>query len=251
MKSYSGKIVIIGAENFLHRLLTRRFRILGYKVFSASDDKTRVIFLKNNLPDLFICVRFSTKIVSSGFHPSITKLSTIPTVILTPNDILAPKKKSPTELEYHLVKPVSLQRLESLVNFILLPPSAKQPDFFHKRQKIFYLNNLIVDLTQKQVFRKNVKLDLTGTEFNLLRLFVTNIGKSLTRSTILSKIWDYIPERDVDTRLIDVHISRLRSKIEENPRKPNLIITIRGIGYKLNPSKTEFFYKTPTGPIKK
>ena len=61
--------------------------------------------------------------------------------------------------------------------------------------------------------------------------------KSLSRSAILVNIWGYIPERDVDTRLIDVHISRLRSKIEETPSKPNLIITVRGIGYMLNPSK--------------
>lgn len=122
MKSYSGKIVIIGAENFLHRLLTRRFRILGYKVFSASDDKTRVIFLKNNLPDLFICVRFSTKIVSSGFHPSITKLSTIPTVILTPNDILAPKKKIANRIRISSCKTRFITKIRKLGKFYTSTP---------------------------------------------------------------------------------------------------------------------------------
>jgi OmpR family response regulator RpaB len=78
---------------------------------------------------------------------------------------------------------------------------------------------------------------LTVIQFNLLKLLTDNIGKGLKRSTILFHIWGYIPERDVDTRLIDVHISRLRSKIEETPNKPDLIITVRGVGYMLNPSK--------------
>jgi OmpR family response regulator RpaB len=66
----------------------------------------------------------------------------------------------------------------------------------------------------------------------VLELLLENTGNYLSRTKILDNIWGYTPERHVDTRIVDVHISRLRAKIEENPRTPDLIITARGKGYK-------------------
>ena len=60
---------------------------------------------------------------------------------------------------------------------------------------------------------------------------IENAGNTLSRLTILENIWGYIPERYTDTRLIDVYISKLRLKIEENSRNPDLILTVRGVGY--------------------
>ena len=68
-------------------------------------------------------------------------------------------------------------------------------------------------------------------EFNLLELLVTKAGERLSRSMILDRVWGYTPERYLDTRVVDVHISRLRSKLEEDPSNPDLIITARGTGY--------------------
>ena len=53
----------------------------------------------------------------------------------------------------------------------------------------------------------------------------------MSRERILANVWGFTPERDIDTRVVDVHISRLRSKLEKNPKDPDLIITIRGVGY--------------------
>jgi OmpR family response regulator RpaB len=74
-------------------------------------------------------------------------------------------------------------------------------------------------------------MKLTETEFDLLELLIENAGKTLSRLTILENIWGYTPERYIDTRLVDVYISKLRLKIEENPRNPDLILTVRGVGY--------------------
>ena len=60
---------------------------------------------------------------------------------------------------------------------------------------------------------------------------IYNNGKTLSRLTILDNVWGYTPERDIDTRIVDVHISRLRTKIEDDPRRPDLIVTVRGLGY--------------------
>ena len=78
---------------------------------------------------------------------------------------------------------------------------------------------------------KYSKVKLTGIEYSLLELLIDNPGKQLSRSKILNNVWGYTPERYVDTRIVDVHISRLRSKLELDPVNPELIITVRGIGY--------------------
>jgi OmpR family response regulator RpaB len=65
-----------------------------------------------------------------------------------------------------------------------------------------------------------------------LKLFIEHSGKELSRTMILENVWGYKPERSVDTRIVDVNISRLRSKIEENPSDPDLILTVRGLGYR-------------------
>lgn len=72
---------------------------------------------------------------------------------------------------------------------------------------------------------------LTGIEFSLLELLITNAGERLSRAYILDTVWGYTPERYLDTRVVDVHISRLRSKLEIDPGKPDLILTARGTGY--------------------
>ena len=74
-------------------------------------------------------------------------------------------------------------------------------------------------------------IKLTPIEFKLLSLLIHNAGNELSRKTILDNLWGYTPERYVDTRIVDVHISRLRSKLENNPSNPDLILTIRGVGY--------------------
>jgi OmpR family response regulator RpaB len=66
----------------------------------------------------------------------------------------------------------------------------------------------------------------------LLQLLITNAGKNLSRIDILNNVWGYTPERLIDLRVVDVHISRLRRKLEDNPKTPELILTIRGAGYR-------------------
>ena len=74
-------------------------------------------------------------------------------------------------------------------------------------------------------------------EFKLLHLLITKAGENLTRAFILNTIWGYVPDRYSEIRVVDIYISRLRSKIEENPAKPNLILTVRGIGYRFQSLK--------------
>ena len=88
-----------------------------------------------------------------------------------------------------------------------------------------------VDLNKRQVYKNNTRVRLTGMEFSLLELLVSRSGQAFSRADILQEVWGYTPERHVDTRVVDVHISRLRAKLEADPSIPDLILTARGTGY--------------------
>jgi OmpR family response regulator RpaB len=68
-------------------------------------------------------------------------------------------------------------------------------------------------------------------EFNLLELLISRSGEPISRLDMLEKVWGYKPERSSDSRVVDVHISRLRAKLEDDPENPELILTARGLGY--------------------
>jgi OmpR family response regulator RpaB len=68
-------------------------------------------------------------------------------------------------------------------------------------------------------------------EFSLLELLVSRSGEPFSRSEILQEVWGFTPAHSVDTRVVDVHISRLRAKLEDDPSNPELILTARGAGY--------------------
>jgi OmpR family response regulator RpaB len=92
-------------------------------------------------------------------------------------------------------------------------------------------NFLKVDFNRRQVYKSDERIRLTGMEFSLLELLISKSGQAFSRSEILQEVWGYTPERHVDTRVVDVHISRLRAKLEVDPSNPDLILTARGTGY--------------------
>jgi two-component system response regulator RegX3 len=93
-----------------------------------------------------------------------------------------------------------------------------------------------VDTDQRRVFVRGEEIHLRRKEFELLHLLVENAGRVLTRDVLIDRIWgsDYIG----DTKTLDVHIKRLRSRVEEDPSEPALITTVRGVGYRfVDPSR--------------
>ena len=96
---------------------------------------------------------------------------------------------------------------------------------------VIQVGDLRIDTNKRQVYSGDERIRLTGMEFSLLELLVSRSGEPFSRGEILKDVWGYTPERHVDTRVVDVHISRLRSKLEDDPANPELILTARGTGY--------------------
>lgn len=96
---------------------------------------------------------------------------------------------------------------------------------------------LIMNLKDYSVTKKDIKIELTSKEFEILKLFMQNPKKVYTKEQIYSLVW-----KDAyygDENAVNVHISRLRNKIEDNPRKPQYVMTVWGIGYKLGDVRDE------------
>jgi DNA-binding response OmpR family regulator len=98
---------------------------------------------------------------------------------------------------------------------------------------VLHLGDLRIDVSQGLVTRGDVPIHLTKTEARLLTELVSAHGRIVSREELLSSVWQY--DYFGDTRLLDVHIRRLRRKIETDPSHPQYILTVRGVGYRTTP----------------
>lgn len=92
------------------------------------------------------------------------------------------------------------------------------------------MGSLHIDLAGHTVSRDGENISLTPLEFELLANLARQPGQVMTRETLLGNVWGY--EKTVDSRLVNVHIQRLRAKIEKDPENPEIVLTVRGVGYK-------------------
>jgi len=131
----------------------------------------------------------------------------------------------------YVIKPYSLRELVSRIRALLrraygdlaVPPTGKQLRF----------GELKVDLERWRVVRHGRAIDLTPTEFRLLRYLISNPDRPVSRNELIEAIWGYASEIGSE-RTIDVHIRHLREKLEKDPADPRWIVTVRGVGYKLD-----------------
>ncbi len=131
----------------------------------------------------------------------------------------------------YVIKPFSPKELEARIRSVLRRVERISFTPGIPNSGIMTVGFLTIDINKRQVYKNNVRIRLTGMEFSLLELLVSKSGQAFSRSEILQEVWGYTPERHVDTRVVDVHISRLRAKLEDDPSNPDLILTARGTGY--------------------
>ena len=131
----------------------------------------------------------------------------------------------------YVIKPFSPKELEARIRSVLRRTEKIQLSSNNHKSGIVQSSFLKIDFNRRQVYKADERIKLTGMEFSLLELLVSRSGQAFSRAEILQEVWGYTPERHVDTRVVDVHISRLRAKLEIDPSNPDLILTARGTGY--------------------
>lgn len=100
--------------------------------------------------------------------------------------------------------------------------------------QVLTISDLTIDISGHTVRRGEVILALTPLEFDLLACLAKKPGQVFTREALLQEVWGY--RHAADTRLVNVHVQRLRAKIEQDPEAPEIVLTVRGVGYKAGPS---------------
>jgi OmpR family response regulator RpaB len=227
------KILIVDDEASIRRILETRFKMLGYDTATAGDGEEALDIYDKFNPDILVLDIMMPKMDGYGVTKEIRKNHDTPIIILT---ALGDVAERITGLELgaddYVVKPFSPKELEARVKSILrrtFNKSGAAP--VKESSNVLVIGSIKIDTSKRQVFKKNERVRLTGMEFSLLELLATNSGRPYSRGEILQHVWSYPPDHRIDTRVVDVHISRLRSKLENDISNPELILTARGIGY--------------------
>ena len=127
----------------------------------------------------------------------------------------------------YVTKPYRLRELVARIRAVLRRPTATGDD------EVITFGDLRIDFTRRTVTRQSHEVELSRKEFDLLALFATHLGQVVTREVCLDTLWWGLELSD--TRTLDTHVKRLRQKIENDPANPRHLITIRGVGFRLDP----------------
>ncbi len=129
----------------------------------------------------------------------------------------------------YVTKPFSLRELVSRIRAQL---RRAYGDYASSDGSQLFVADLVIDQARGSVTRGGLPLPLTPTEYKLLAYLARSAGQALTRDQIVEEVWGYQPEVD-SYRMVNVHIRRLREKIEPDPARPSILLTVPGIGYRL------------------
>nr|YP_010337082.1 regulatory component of sensory transduction system [Pseudoerythrocladia kornmannii]UNJ16667.1 regulatory component of sensory transduction system [Pseudoerythrocladia kornmannii] len=232
MENHTEKILVVDDEASIRRILETRLSMIGYDVVTAENGEEALMIFRREYPSLVVLDVMMDKLDGYGVCQELRKESDIPIIMLT---ALGDVSDRITGLELgaddYVVKPFSPKELEARIRSVLRRTDKVSVNPGIPSSGVINIGFLKVDTNKKQVYKNNERVRLTGMEFSLLELLVSKAGEAFSRAAILQQVWGYTPERHVDTRVVDVHISRLRAKLEEDPGNPDLILTARGTGY--------------------
>lgn len=231
MKNKISKILVVDDETSIRRILATSLSMVGYEVVTAANGVEALNIFHQEIPDLVVLDVMLPKLDGYGVCQHLRQESNIPIIMLTALGEVADRLIGlEIGADDYLSKPFSLKELEARI-CALLRRVEKHDTSGMPNSGVVNVGTLQIDTNKHQVYKENKRIRLTGREFSLLEMLVSCCGRTVSRSEILEKVWGYNLNQNVDTRIVDVHISRLRSNLEKDPKNPELILTARGVGY--------------------
>ncbi len=224
------KILVVEDDRNLQDTLKYNLAKEGYSVSAASDGDEALEAARREKPDLIILDVMLPKL--SGFEVCriLRKETTTPILMLTAK---ADEVDKIVGLEIgaddYMTKPFSLRELLARTRAMLR--RSKMAGVNPAGETVLKIADIELDPARHRAAKGNKTLELTLKEFELLSFLMSNKGIAFNRDRLLQKVWGY--DYSGDTRTVDVHIRWLREKVEDNPNEPKLLLTVRGIGYKL------------------
>ena len=238
----SGRILIVEDEESIARLVAEAMKRQGYTCDIACDGDEALNAASDLIPDLIILDVMLPRL--DGFEvarrlKNDRSTKDIPIIMLTARreeeDVLSGFDAGASD---YVRKPFSLAELSARVGILIKRAGPqKTPDRMRA-------GPIEIDVRSEEAFMDGKPLDLSATEYRLLESLAASAGRTVSRDELLRRVWGM---HVGDTRTLDVHIFRLRRKIEKNPENPEMLRTIRGRGYKLEVTSTDTTAKTKGG----
>ncbi len=222
------KILVIEDEPSISEALQYGLSAEGFEVVAAADGESALRLFDRERPDLLLLDLMLPGLPGTEVAKRIRATSSVPIIMLTAKDTEIDKVVG-LELgaDDYVTKPFSMRELAARVRAVLRRGGDWDlPDMGAPLE----VRDVRLDPERYEVSVRGEPVELPPKEFQLLELLIRNAGRVMTRDLIIDRIWgsDYVG----DTKTLDVHIKRLRGRIEADPHEPELIVTVRGVGYK-------------------
>lgn len=218
------KVLVVDDDPAIAEMLTIVLQGEGFDTVVVGDGNEAVAAARQHNPDLILLDVMLPGMNGVDVCRAIREDSTVPIVMLTARtDTVDVVLGLESGADDYVHKPFKPKELVARVRARLRRNTDEKPEKLE-------ISGLTINVSGHQVTRGNEEIPLTPIEFDLLVTLASKPRQVITREELLEKVWGY--RKGSDTRLVNVHIQRLRSKIEVDPDDPRIIQTVRGVGYK-------------------
>jgi two-component system KDP operon response regulator KdpE len=229
MSQGGPRVLVVDDEPAIRRFLCTSLTAHDYSVFEAVNGQEALAAVLAHRPDLVILDLGLPDLDGIEVTRLLRGWSTVPVIILTVQEQESAKIAAlDAGADDYVTKPFGMGELLARMRVALRRSASPATE------PVFTTGELTVDLTRRLVTVGERELQLTPTEYDLLRVLVTNAGKVLTHRQLLRQVWGVAYQEE--THLLRVNMSNLRHKLEPDPARPNYIITEPGVGYRLRVS---------------
>ncbi len=222
------RVLVVDDEKLIVKGIRFSLEQDGMEVDCAYDGEEALKCAKEKEYDMILLDIMLPKMDGMEVCQQIREFSSVPIVMLTAKGDDMDKILG---LEYgaddYITKPFNILEVKARIKAIMRRTAAKEPR--QENPKELSAGGLRLDLESRRVYVGTKEINLTAKEFDVLELLVTNPGKVYSRESLLNIVWGY--EYPGDVRTVDVHIRRLREKIESSPSEPKYVHTKWGVGY--------------------
>jgi two-component system response regulator RegX3 len=225
-------LVVEDEENFIEAL-TIGLKKEGFRVQVARDGAEALLVFDAVRPDLVLLDLMLPKVSGVDVCRELRSRSKVPIIMVTAKGA---EVDTVVGLEVgaddYVTKPYRLRELVARMRAVLRRTADRMPDRVPGTgDDVLASGDLVLDPDRHEVALRGAPLDLPLKEFEVLQLLLERAGRVVTRDQLIDEVWghDYVG----DTKTLDVHIKRLRSRVEDDPSAPERILTVRGVGYKI------------------